>query len=169
MALKPKTLFLSEDEKMPNSTLPVLIYRGVVASRTPRKDRIFERLFMENGWKGVWKDGMFDYDHFHSNAHEALGVARGSAIVQLGGESGKTLDVAAGDLLVLPAGTGHKRVKASENFMLIGAYPPGQENYDIRRGKNEEAGLMERIASVPLPKNDPFFGARGWLPALWKK
>ena len=165
-ATEPRTLRLDPGETMPNSRLPVLIYKGVLDADAPHKAGGFDRLFEQNGWRGIWRDGIYDFDHYHSNAHEVLGVAQGSATLQLGGEGGKTVEVKAGDALVLPAGTGHRRISQSENFVVIGAYPPGQEHYDICRSRSPEAEL--RIEKLRLPPTDPVGGAEGPLLTLWK-
>jgi uncharacterized protein YjlB len=158
----PETLLLPPDEMMPNSPLPVLIYRDVQVEGEPARD--FEKLFERNGWRGSWRNGVYDFDHFHSNAHEVLGVARGSATLQLGGDAGRPVAIEAGDVLVLPAGTGHRRVSAAADFTVIGAYPPGQEHYDICRARSPELEL--RISKVALPKTDPVVGGEG--PAAWR-
>lgn len=149
-----ETLLLPLDELMPNSPLPVVIYRNVTVAGEPTRD--FETLFETNGWRGSWRNGVYDFDHYHSNAHEVLGVARGSATLQLGGDAGQTVEVKAGDVLVLPAGTGHRRISASADFTVIGAYPPGQEHYDVCRVRSPETEL--RISKVALPKTDPVHG-----------
>jgi uncharacterized protein YjlB len=161
-----KTLVLQPGEAMPNSRLPVLIYRDVLRTDASNKAGDFERIFEANGWRGIWRNGVFDYDHFHSNAHEVLGVAQGKAELQLGGETGKAVTVEAGDAVVLPAGTGHRRISRSENFVVIGAYPSGQERYDICRNRSPELEL--RISKVPLPTTDPVMGKGGALLELWK-
>jgi uncharacterized protein YjlB len=164
-AAEPQMLMLQPGETMPNSRLPVLIYRKALTDDTASSAGGFERLFQENGWRGIWRNGVYDYNHFHSNAHEVLGVAQGKATLQLGGDSGKAVDVEAGDVLVLPAGTGHRRISRPENFVVIGAYPPGQERYDICRERSPEAEL--RISKVVLPQTDPVGGKDGALRRLW--
>jgi len=158
----PQTLLLPPGATMPNSRLPVIIYRKVLKGA----DRGFDALFRANGWTGTWRNGVYDYDHFHSNAHEVLGVDSGRARLQLGGAEGQPVDVEAGDVIVLPAGTGHRRIDRSEDFAVAGAYPQGQEHYDLCRSRSPEAEL--RISKVPLPKSDPAFGADGALPKLWR-
>jgi uncharacterized protein YjlB len=132
---------------------PVLIYRGVDDARG---------LFARHGWGGSWVNGIFDFHHFHSTSHEALAVVSGSATVELGGPQGEAFEVAAGDVLVLPAGTGHRRRDASGDFTVVGAYPRGQEDYDLLR--EADAAARERIASLPAPDEDPVGGdgLRGW-------
>lgn len=165
-AAEPQTLTLQPGDTMPNSRLPVLIYRGVLPRDASNKAGGFDALFEKNGWRGIWRDGVYDYDHYHSNAHEVLGVAQGTATLQLGGEGGKSIDVEAGDVLLLPAGTGHRRISKSENFVVIGAYPPGQERYDIHRKRDPEAEM--RITKVKLPTTDPVGGADGPVTKLWR-
>ncbi len=165
-AITPQSFVLQPGDAMPNSPLPVLIYRGVLAEETPSKAGGFDKLFEANGWAGIWRDGIYDYDHYHSNAHEVLGVAMGSARLRLGGQGGKEIDIKAGDVLVLPAGTGHCRLSKSENFVVIGAYPPGQERYDICRNRDVESEL--RIARTGLPATDPVTGKAGGLLELWR-
>jgi uncharacterized protein YjlB len=164
-ATDPQTLLLQPGDSMPNSRLPVLIYRGALEAEAANTAGEFDRLFARNGWGGIWRNGVYDFDHYHSNAHEALGVAQGKATLQLGGSGGEAVDVEAGDALVLPAGTGHRRISKSQNFVIIGAYPPGQEHYDICRERSPEAEL--RISKVKLPQTDPVRGKDGPLPRLW--
>jgi uncharacterized protein YjlB len=163
----PEQLFFSEDPCIPNSRLPVLIYRGISFESADTAAE-FERLFTGNLWPAQWRDGIFDYHHYHSNAHEVLGVSMGAARVKLGGESGLEVIIAPGDVLVLPAGTGHCCVEFSDDFLVVGAYPGNQGRYDIQRA---HPGVMDaskqRISRVPLPQADPLSGPEGALSRLW--
>lgn len=147
-----------------NPALPVLIYRTALPSNA---DEI-ERRLTANGWDCRWRDGVFDFHHFHSTAHETLAVARGTARLLVGGEEGAELVLAAGDVLVLPAGTGHKRIAASPDLVIVGAYPPEQD-YAIEKPDATSLGRAQAaIARVPLPASDPVKGAQGALTRLWK-
>lgn len=146
-----------------NPTLPVLVYRGVVPVGAPEP---IERTLAGNGWRPNWRDGVFDFHHYHSTAHEALACVTGSARLMLGGEGGREIVVEAGDLLVLPAGTGHRRIDASADFLLVGAYPEGQA-WDVCRGPADPETLA-RIAAVPIPGMDPVEGPAGPLTRLWQ-
>ncbi|MCJ8142432.1 cupin [Ancylobacter sp. A5.8] len=158
-------LFPSSGGVPNNPSLPVLIY-----SRVLRADPTdIETHIGANGWDCRWRNGIFDYHHFHSTAHETLAIARGSARVLLGGEDGEVFDLAAGDVLVLPAGTGHKRLAASRDLLVIGAYPPGQD-YEIERPDESRLhAALQTIAGVALPAADPVGGAAGALTRLWMR
>ncbi len=121
-----------------------------------------------NGWGGNWVYTVFDYHHFHPNAHEALIVIKGWADIQLGGPGGEVVRVKAGDAMVLPAGTGHCRLSSSPEFSVCGGYPSGQEDYETLQalpGSGDDRA--DRIAKVSLPVTDPIFGANGPLLDAW--
>jgi uncharacterized protein YjlB len=167
--ITPQSVLLGSADDVPNNPdLPVLVYRGVLGKRTAEKDVLFQQHFMKSGWQGVWKNGIYDYHHFHTGSHEALGIASGSVMVRIGGENGKNLNLEAGDMIVLPAGTGHKKVSGSENLVVIGAYPAGQEDYNLCRSLGECENTEEKIAAVPLPVTDPFYGTGGPLLNIWR-
>ena len=143
---------------------PVLLYRGVEAARDGADAA--KRLFAEHGWCGAWVDGVFDFHHFHSTSHEVLAVVGGSATIELGGPQGRAFDVQTGDVVVLPAGTGHRRARADAGFTVVGAYPEGQEDYDLLRGDDpgEIEAARARIERLPPPPHDPVGGdgVAGW-------
>jgi uncharacterized protein YjlB len=160
----PETHRFEDDGGIPNSPLPVLIYHEVEAARNA--DRC-EELFDGNDWVPDWRDGIFSFHHFHSIAHEVLGIVGGSATVRLGGPQGRSFEIGQGDVLVLPAGTGHCNEGSSSDLLVIGAYPDGMP-WDIRRGdpaEHDEA--VANIRAVPLPRADPVDGPEGALTDLW--
>jgi len=156
----PRTIYFSKGQRVPNSALPVLLYRGVLAGSG--KDRRFREGFKNNYWTGVWTGTIYEYTHFHSNAHEVLGIAEGRVTLRLGGDEGRLFRLKAGDMLVLPAGVGHKRVGSDEGLNVIGAYPPGQAHFTMKR----EGRAVPKVA---LPPTDPFYGEEGPLVRLWTK
>ena len=155
---------------MPNNpALPALVYKaaidpGAPIPRPPSRSSLPQRLGPR-----PWRDGIFPFVHYHAMIHEALGIARGRARVQLGGHMGETFEFAAGDVAVLPAGTGHQRLFGSEDFLVIGAYPP-QGTYNLCRGDNpaERDKALTTIPQVPVPDSDPVLGKDGPLPKLWR-
>jgi uncharacterized protein YjlB len=165
--LTPETHFFEDDGAIPNSRLPVLVYHAVEAAHAASS---CEELFAENDWFGSWRDGIFSYHHFHSTSHEVLGIVSGSASVILGGPSvGNQFDVRTGDVLVLPAGTGHCNAGSSGDLLVVGAYPDGM-SWDLRRGDPAEHDeVLQNVDRLPLPKADPVEGAEGSLPGLWGK
>lgn len=157
-----------DDGRFPNhETLPVVILRQAVRSGDAPRAAVLERVFGTHGWRGQWRNGIFSYHHYHSTAHEVLGVAAGTARVQLGGPGGTAFDVKAGDVLVLPAGVAHKNLGASSDFVVVGAYPDGQD-WDLNRGRPGERPDADRnIEQVPLPSADPVYGPKGPLVVHW--
>jgi uncharacterized protein YjlB len=162
----PETHRFEDDGGIPNSSLPVLVYHGVDGARDASA---CEELFASHGWLGAWRNGIFSFHHFHSTAHEVLGIVSGSAAVMLGGPSGRRFDVGPGDVLVLPAGTGHCNTGSSADLLVIGAYPDGMD-WDIRRGDpSEHDEVLANISAVPLPRADPVQGEDGALVELWRE
>lgn len=121
------TFLLGENDWVPNNArLPVILYRGVENGSCETIAKAFEDRFALNGWSPKWRDTIFDYHHYHSTAHEALGIAAGHATLELGGPGGRQVDVAIGDALLLPVGTGHRCISQSKDFLVVGAYPDGR-------------------------------------------
>lgn len=125
-------------------------------------------LFAENGWSGIWDWSVYDFHHYHPVNHEVLGVAAGTATLHLGGPDGPQVEVISGDVLILPAGFGHKRIAASDDFRVVGAYPPGQESPEIVRADDETArAALPRIEALPRPDTDPIHGDGGPIFEHW--
>ena len=161
--IEPLTFAFEDDGLVPNNPLPLLVYKGAVDVASGHPEKTIEGLFGANGWGAMWRNGVYDYLHYHATVHEALGVARGHARVQFGGDRGRALDVA-----VLPAGTGHQLISASEDFCVVGAYPPGPPMQITRPSPENHAKALKTIPEVRLPKTDPVRGEDGPLVRLWK-
>ena len=159
--------YFADDGRFPNSALPVVIYRQAIAANEATAEAM-EALFDGNGWPSQWRAGVYDYHHYHSTAHECLGVASGSATLQLGGPGGREFTVSPGDVVLLPAGTAHRRLSADADFLMVGAYPPGQ-SWDILRGDPaDRPEADQRIARVAQPETDPVGGQGGPVLEKWR-
>ncbi len=166
----PEVLQLGRNGWMPNNAaLPTLWYHGAVATDAhSEKDPAarFEAIFTRNGWPPQWRNGVYTFHHYHSTTHEVLGFAAGSARLVLGGEGGREVTVHAGDVLLLPTGTGHCELSRSDDFLVIGAYPPGR-HWDICR-EAPDAAAEARMRAMPFPHSDPVYGAGGPLAQHWR-
>lgn len=158
--------YFEKNGYIPNHpSLPVLHYKKAMKNNETNIGKIFR----SNNWGNCWINGVYDYHHYHSNSHEVLGIMKGSALLLLGGEAGSKLIVNEGDVLLLPAGTGHKKLSASPDFQIVGAYPNGQE-YNVKKNTKEEMENAEdEIASAPFPEADPVYGEQGPMVKMWKK
>lgn len=157
----------ADDGLIPNSRFPLVVFRAAVAPGHPDPARAFEDLFARNGWTEAWRDGIFRYHHYHSTAHEVLGLARGRADVRFGGEGGETLALGPGDAVAIPAGVGHKLISAPDELLVVGAYAGGR-GWDIIRGDpNAIEAARRNVAAVPVPDADPVHGPDGPLVRLW--
>ena len=162
---EPLTFKFDDDGAIPNSRLPLLVYRDAVPADAAR----IEDIFAANHWPPAWRAGVHPFHHFHSTAHEVLGVARGKASILFGGPGGTVLTVQAGDVVVVPAGVGHCNLDQSGNLLIVGSYPDNGSGPDLRRGKLAEHDAAQRaIGAVPLPSSDPVQGVNGALAGLWR-
>jgi uncharacterized protein YjlB len=163
--VSPEAHTFTDDGAIPNSALPVLAYRRALEPTAGAG--AYEELFAAHGWRGAWRDGIYPFHHFHSTAHEVLGIAAGRVEVMLGGPQGRRFELASGDVVVLPAGTGHCNLGSSPDLVVVGAYPNGMR-WDLRRGDPAEHDeVLANIADVPVPDQDPVRGERGPLAELW--
>ncbi|MGH7047643.1 MAG: cupin domain-containing protein [Stellaceae bacterium] len=167
-ALTIEEHLFADDGRVPNNPrLSLVVYRGVLETG-PGAAAACEARFAGNGWSGGWRSGIYAHHHYHSTAHEALGIVAGSARVRLGGENGTTVELRAGDAVVIPAGVAHKSEAATPDFLVVGAYPQGR-GPDMRTpGARERERALANIAAVPLPAADPVGGKTGPLLACWR-
>jgi uncharacterized protein YjlB len=166
--LNVETYFFEDDGVVPNNRLPLMLYRGALPEQGDRAATC-ERMLASNGWPDAWRNGIYAHHHYHSTAHEVLGIARGTARVKLGGENGQTVELRERDVVVIPAGVAHKREAASGDLLVIGAYPRGQHPDICRAEKGRHDAAAAAIATVPLPAQDPVTGGSGALLECWRQ
>jgi uncharacterized protein YjlB len=146
---------------------PLLVYPGAVPIEGADPAAAFERLFERNRWPAAWRNGIHGFHHFHSTAHEVLGIYSGEVTVRFGGEDGIEVTARPGDVIVLPAGTGHKKLRSQGVLGVVGAYPEGQYADTCTPLMSNAARSVRAVASVPLPDCDPVYGRQGPLRAYW--
>ena len=159
---RPLQMKFRDDGYVPNnSKCPLVLYRKAVSFGSKHDPTaILEQIFVAHGWGQAWRNGIYDFVHYHSMIHEVLGVARGSATLRLGGNKGRTVKVSAGDVIIVPAGVGHECLKASNAFVVVGAYPPHGKYDECRGSFQERAKAIRSIRRVRAPKQDPLYGRR---------
>lgn len=166
--VQPEQLHFKDDGIFPSSPLPLLLYRQVITTDAEDPASVFELRFAENNWTNSWRGGVYSFPHYHSTSHEVLGVYSGAANLRLGGKHGENVEVHAGDVIVIPAGVAHQNIGASDDFAVVGAYPGGR-SWDLLRGlPGERPKADHNIAALPIPDNDPIYGAEGPLRRIWK-
>ncbi|MGI8598764.1 MAG: cupin [Chitinophagaceae bacterium] len=169
MNIKPETFFVKDDGIFPNSHLPVLYFPQILNLPRLFAGGAVRNLFKKNNWGNNWKAGIYTYHHYHSICHEVLGFIKGETLLLLGGESGVTIFVEKGDVLVIPAGVAHINLGKEKDITCIGGYEGGR-NYDMKYGEpGERKKADNNIQSVPLPETDPVTGDTQGLPEIWNE
>ena len=152
-----KQFHFKDDGKIPNSKYPLLVYKNAFSERNSAGAKWLEDTFASNNWTNSWRNGIYDFHHYHSTSHEVLGVYSGEALVHLGGEQGEKVNIEAGDIIIIPAGVGHKNL-GSTDLGIVGAYPDGR-SWDINKGlAGERPAADKNIAALPIPEADPLSG-----------
>lgn len=167
MSVTIEKFFFEGNGRVPNSRLPLLIYRNVI-----RWDvTTMEAIMRQNKWVTSWHahDGMWPRHHFHCEAHEFICVTKGAHLGKFGGHNGKKSQLNAGDVIVIPAGVGHCGLEISDDLDLTGGFHDGFGVVDFRMGFPEEyAELRARARQIPVLDYDPFFGVDGPLAQIWR-
>lgn len=158
--------YFNDDGTIPNSKLPVVHYKNALPSTINNPSQWFLKTFESNNWSNSWSNGIYSFHHYHSTSHEVLGIFSGEALIHLGGEQGKKVKVNKGDVIIIPAGVGHKNIE-SNNLGVVGAYPNGRD-WDLMKGiVGERPQSDKNIKELPLPNEDPLFGKSGELLKIW--
>ena len=172
MTLQIETFLLKDDGMIPNNDrLPLVVYRSAIGRSRSEDEAVglFQGLFARHGWGHGWVNGIYSFQHYHSTCHEVLGIAAGSAEVQFGGATGPVLSVEAGDAVTIPVGVGHCRRDQRPGLVVVGAYPEGQNDVDLRRANAaDRAVALGSIPTVGLPSVDPIAGPGQGLVLLWQ-
>ncbi len=150
-----------------NEKFPVLVYKGPIFMHPDEDGQHIGHIFERNGWTGTWEGDIYDFDHYHASTHEVLGISRGVADVQFGGPEGVCVELSRGDVVVIPAGVSHRKIKSSDDFECVGAYPVNGAYSISKPGEHAMEEQLEKIAHVGRPTTDPVYGSEGGLLACW--
>jgi len=164
--VNPELHYFQDDGIVPNSPLPLLVYYKAFEERELKGATWLEQKFLSNNWYNSWRNGIFTFQHYHSITHEVLGIYSGEALVLLGGESGKKVEIEAGTIVVIPAGVGHKNLE-SHKLGVVGAYPNGMAVDIMRCEPGERPRVDDNIRKVPVPAEDPLLGPADGLVKRW--
>ncbi|KAI1611365.1 RmlC-like cupin domain-containing protein [Exophiala viscosa] len=110
-----------------------------------------------------WEYTMFTETHFHSTTHEVLSIASGSAKCCFGGEKneGRVEPVLEeGDVVIVPAGVGHRLLEDYGGFNMVGSYPTGK-SWDMCYGRAGEESKVKAIEDLGWFRQDPIYGDDG--------
>ncbi|KAL4784419.1 hypothetical protein BJX76DRAFT_367627 [Aspergillus varians] len=173
MVTAPYTYYLPPTEHTPNNSLPVLHYKNVLP--LPRTEEETTKLLTAHKWEKrlLGYMGAISVSHFHPNTHECYGIFQGVSTLLLGAAGwdgvsnvGLRITVHTGDVIVLPAGTGHSSVESTDDYRYIG---PGCPRWRNEFGKKPIDGktFRDEIAGVAYPEEDPVYGRDGPLMQLW--
>lgn len=159
-----RSFIVTDDGEIPNNPVfPVLVYKGVFGDRVEDMEPSFNR----HDWTNSWTGDVYDYHHYHATTHEVLGVKSGQATMLIGGEAGERVELKTGDVIVLPAGTGHKKLDGTNDFEVVGAYSGGKHPDVRKKDPSARAQALSQISKVPAPPTDPVFGENGPLNKEW--
>ena len=140
---KPELFRFRDDGETPNNPrLPLVVYRGAVRLIAVTIAAVFEETFARHGWRDLWRDGVYDFLHFHSGTHEVLGIARGRVTVHSAAQ-GRT-NLGRGRRRGAAGRTGHRRIRASRDLLVVGAIPPVVATTSRGRKRQTTFGLWPR-------------------------
>ena len=141
-ALQTSRHLISAHGLIPNSSvknLPLLIYRSVFRG-TISASSIESHLSSVGVVVPQWRYTMYSTTHYHSTTHEVLCIANGRARLCFGGEENPSKVesvLSKGDVVVLPAGVGHRLLEDIDGeFEMVGSYPKGGKQWDMYEANN---------------------------------
>lgn len=161
---------LDDDGETPNKPrYPLIVYRSAVRLDSKFDPAaVFETLFGKNHWGNCWRATMYAYNHFHTKTHECLGIAKGKLLAQFGGKKGLQMELKAGDVVIIPAGVGHRHIRQSKDLLIVGCYPAGGSQYNEPRPREvDHEKAIADVQKVKRPATDPIYGKRGPLLGAW--
>ncbi|MBZ4190471.1 cupin domain-containing protein [Niabella beijingensis] len=161
----PDIFYFREDQQIPNSPFPLLVYRGFFDKDYAACESWLQKKFTANKWFPLPAFKIFDDTHYYSNTHIALGVCAGEAQLQLGGTLGITTTVEKGDVVILPAGVALRLIGSGSSFSMVAASSV-KVPLEMHREQNGQAAgsALHNI----IPDTDPILGRKEGLQDIWQ-
>ena len=150
---------------IPNTSIqgkPLMIYHGAFASASA--SQIEAHLNSIAQVTPQWRYTMYSDTHFHSTTHEVLVISSGHAKCCFGHEDNPhrveaVLDK--GDVVVIPAGVGHRLIQDYGGFQMVGSYPSSSAGWDMCYGRVGEEDKVKAISDLTWFGRDPVYGDDG--------
>ncbi|PGH05483.1 hypothetical protein AJ79_06790 [Helicocarpus griseus UAMH5409] len=173
--VEPEQYFLDPTPHVPNSGLPIFVYRNVLSDTTPRN--ILTPSNPTAGSRAA--SGKHTNASLSHDCHECYGIVKGKSTYLLGvgpnglefddkgNRLGMKLTVQKGDAFVLPAGVCNASIESEDDYEFIGLYPNGlldesnyrfDMNYALKRLR-ENKGLAAKADALVISPLDPLYVA----------
>lgn len=183
---------------IPNSPRPLLHYKRVLptqATADNNSEQVIDVIksfdtFEDNGWKVAWLNryGPTQPSHFHSEAHECMGIISGTASIRFGAadtsddldenttgsaweDGGVVLEAEAGDVFVIPSGVAHKthNTKPEAAFKFLASKDGHAVDGPDRRKTIADIGLQHGFTMLGAYNNGDwdFLTSGGNYEKIW--
>ena len=158
----PITRTFTNDGRIPNDPLPLVLYRDAVdLTGSPDPERIIGEIFRDQRLGEMWRNRIDACTRYLSMIYETLGVARGRATVSFGGESGEAIDVGLSVVVILLSGVGHQCLAPTDDLVVVGAYPSSGTYNLCRAARPSTPRRLSLFARCRGPKPIRCLGRRG--------
>jgi hypothetical protein len=171
---KPLALTFRDDGIVPNNPrFPLLVYRGAVVLGTRSFDpaTVIDTLFETNAWGRSWRDTVYDFVHYHSQVHEVMGVACGTARLAYLSHLNKKWDNEVHPLALRVRTFGRSHVRCSLSILFgrgwrLTEVAPQMQPFDRKITSPMRRRSRNIIQTFGVDAHGPFPAVRTTEPAL---
>jgi uncharacterized protein YjlB len=72
----PLTFVFEDDGLVLNNRLPLAVYPQAIKIGAEHPEKTIEGLFGSHQWGEMWRNGVYDFLHYHATVNEAMASAR---------------------------------------------------------------------------------------------